>query len=132
MKFIRFVRPNEIEGTAFKEGFFCAAYELLNDPKISEHTLAELNALLAWFRQNLTVPKKFNRSKSKGCYRRNTKGLSWYKEDASAVIEKSFELIQLLEENEFAIGIIRTDRVGYIVFEDDHQIVAEPFSDTPT
>ncbi len=132
VKFIRFVRPNRIEGVGFREGFFCAAYEFRESPEIDVQTASQLEPLLAWFRQNLTIPKNFNRSKSKGHYRRNTKGLSWYKEDAPAVIEKSFELVQLLNENGFAIEILRTDRVGFIVYEDEQQVVAEPFADTPS
>jgi len=35
----------------------------------------------------------------------------------------------LLEENSFAVRVFRSRRVGYIVYEDEHQVVAEPFSD---
>jgi len=31
-----------------------------------------------------------------------------------------------------AVEAITTDRPGYIIFEDDNQIAAEPFADTPT
>jgi hypothetical protein len=27
---------------------------------------------------------------------------------------------------------LRTERVGYVVYEDEAQVVAEPFRDTPT
>ncbi len=131
MKFIRFVRPNRIEGIGYREGFFCAAYEFRNDPEIDLRSFDQLEAQLAWFRKNLSIPDKFNRSKSKGRYRRNTKGLSWFREDSHEVIEKSFELIQLLKNNGFVIEILRTDRVGTIVYGDDKQVVAEPYADTP-
>jgi hypothetical protein len=36
----------------------------------------------------------------------------------------------LLQENGYPIEIIRAERVGYIVYEDEQQVVAEPFSDT--
>lgn len=36
-------------------------------------------------------------------------------------------LIAILEKNSYQVSQITTDRPGYVVFEDDHQVVAEPF-----
>jgi hypothetical protein len=36
-------------------------------------------------------------------------------------------LIVILEENGYRVSQITTKRPGYVVFEDDHQVVAEPF-----
>lgn len=115
-----------------KEGFFCAAYELLDDKELDQFTSERLENLLSWFRQNLATPDKFNKSKSKGAWRRDSKGISWFKPEAKEVLAKSFELISLLKECGYSIEILRSDRVGYIVFEGSNQVVAEPFSDTPT
>lgn len=131
MNYLRFVRPNLVEGLNHREGIFCAAYELRDEPDIAPHTSEELERLLDWFGKNLKRPKRFNKTKSKGYYRRKTIGLSWYKEDAADMIQKSFKLVQILSDNGFPIDIIRTDRVGYIIYEDVHQVVAEPFADTP-
>ena len=131
MKFIRFVRPNRVEGIGAREGFFCAAYELRDDPLLAEQSSAQLEDHLSWFRQTLTIPDKFNRSKSKGNYRKLGKGISWFKDDAFEAIERSFDLVSLLAEHGFLIEILRTEKVGYIVYEDEQQVVAEPFSDTP-
>jgi len=38
-----------------------------------------------------------------------------------------FALITILEKNGYPVSQITTDRPGYVVFEDDHQVVAEPF-----
>jgi len=131
MKYLRFVRPNTIESLGAREGFFCAAYELRNKLNLEDYTSDQLEDLLSWFRVNLTIPDKFNRSKSKGSWDKEAAGLSWFKEDASEAIARSYELISLLQENGYPIEIIRTERVGYIVYEDDQQVVAAPFSDTP-
>lgn len=131
MGYIRFVRLSKIKDQSSREGFFCAAYELRDSPGLNNQTVKQVEDLLAWFRKNLTTPQRFGRSTSKGQYRRNTKGICWYKDVASAVIEKSFELAQLLSDNGYPIEVLRTERPGYIVYEDDQQIVAEPFSDTP-
>lgn len=132
MKYLRFVRPNTIENLGARQGFFCAAYEMRNIPSLEDFVSDQLEDHLSWFRANLTIPDKFNRSKSKGFRDRNTAGLSWFKEDASEAIGRSYELINLLRDNGYPIEVIRTERVGYIVYEDNLQVVAEPFSDTPT
>lgn len=59
-------------------------------------------------------------------------GLSWFKPTAEQHIQKAHELAAILSELGFVIEILKTDRPGYIVYEDEFQIVAEPFSDTPT
>jgi len=132
VSYIHFVRPNRIENQGHREEFFCAAYELRGLDELDAHTSDRLEALLTWFSTNLVIPKRFNRTRSKGYGRRSTKGLSWFKDEASTAIERSFELVDLLSENGYPIEILRTDRVGYVVYEDDDQVVAEPFSDTPT
>ena len=129
--YVRFVRPNKVSGMKARDGFFCAAYDLRDDAHIDQFTSDQLEDLLSWFRQYLTIPRKFSRSRSKGGYRGDTKGLSWFKPEAKEALEKSYELIALLAENGYVIETIKSDRVGYVVYEDENQLVAEPFSDTP-
>ncbi len=131
--FIRFVRQNRLGGSSAREGFLCAAYELRNDPLLNENSKAQLEELLEWFQVNLKIPKRFSKSKSK-CYNRRefTAGLSWFRDDASKMLEKAFEMAALLCEHGYLIDVLRTDRVGYIVYDDNEQVVAEPFSDTQT
>jgi len=130
MKYLRFVRSNRIENQGAREGFFCAAYELRSILNLEDYISEQLEDLLSWFRVNLPIPYKFNRSKSKGSRHKNGRGLCWFKEDASEAIGHSYELMSLLQENGYPIEIIHAERVGYIVYEDDQQVVAEPFSDT--
>jgi hypothetical protein len=53
----------------------------------------------------------------------------WFKSSATEHIAKIYEMMYLLEENGFAVRVFRPRRAGYVVYEDEHQIVAEPFSD---
>lgn len=59
------------------------------------------------------------------------KGLSWFKPTAEMHVAKAFELTELLSRHGFHIEVLKSSRPGYIVYEDDIQIVAEPFFDTP-
>ena len=73
------------------------------------------------------VPQRFNSSKSKGYYRKKTAGISWLKPTAGEHIAQMRALVAILEDNGYRVSQITTDRPGYVVFEDDHQVVAEPF-----
>jgi hypothetical protein len=113
--------------TGVAEGVFGAAYELRDGTVIAASDRSSLEDLLAWFRANLAVPPRFNRSKSKGYYRKRGTGISWLKPTADEHIAKMLALITILEKNGYQVFQITTDRPGYVVFEDDHQVVAEPF-----
>jgi hypothetical protein len=45
-------------------------------------------------------------------------------------IRNVHEIAALLDAHGVAVEILSTDRPGYVVYEDGHQIVAEPFNDT--
>lgn len=109
---------------------FSAAYALKDGTELSSAAAATLSGLLRWFEENLEQPERFNRSKSKGYYRRPTKGISWFKPGASEHISKAFELSEILREHGHHVEMRKSRRPGYVVYEDSHQIVAEPFSET--
>ena len=128
--FLRFVRPLKMTHMKARAGFFHAAYEL-RDVKNLDHATAErLEDHLAWFRTNLKIPNKFCRSTSKG-WKEATPGLGWFKPDAQDVLRHAFDLASLLDDQGFPIEVLRSDRVGYVLYEDPHQVVAEPFANTP-
>ena len=43
-----------------------------------------------------------------------------------------YELKRILEANGHPVTVIREDRIGFVVFEDNQQVVAEPFADSET
>lgn len=88
-----------------------------------------LDTLLKWFAANLGTPERFNRSRSKGYDRRNTRGVSWFRESAGEQISKAHQVAALLRKYGYDVFELRTERPGFVVYSDEHQIVAEPFSD---
>ena len=124
---LRFVLPNSHPGTGVRDGIFHAAYDLRRGNQISVADRQCLEDLLAWFKVNLAIPKRFNRTKSKGYYRRRTAGISWLKPAASEHLARMRALVAILEKNGYQISQITTTRPGYVIFEDDHQVIAEPF-----
>jgi hypothetical protein len=124
---LRFVLQSSHPDTAVEEGVFRVAYELRDGALISVWERALLEGLLGWFDVNLEKPQRFNSTKSKGYYRRRAAGISWLKPTANEHVAKMRALITIIENNGYQVSQITTDRPGYIVFEDEHQVVAEPF-----
>lgn len=129
--YIRFVLTTRVRGSRSRQGFFAAAYQLRGRLTPESPASVALKDLLIWFEKNLAVPERFNRTTSKGFYRREAKGLSWFKDEDGEALDKAFALARLLTDNGYAVEVLRTTRIGYVIFEDEHQVVAEPFADTP-
>jgi hypothetical protein len=109
-----------------------AAYELLRQDTVSHELRGELEHWIEWFELNLAVPERFNRTKSKGWYRRETRGISWLRASAADHLAAMASLAACIAKCGHPTAEVRTERVGYVVYEDDIQVVAEPFRDTPT
>jgi hypothetical protein len=127
---LRFVLPRSQPDTGVEEGIFSTAYRLREAANTRATDRRLLDTLLSWFGSNLPVPMRFNRTTSKGYYRRRTQGVSWLRLSAAEHVAKMRELAAILEKYGYRVAEITTDRPGYVVFEDDHQVVAEPFRDT--
>lgn len=132
MAFLRFVVSTRHPDSGVEDGVFAAAYRLRDSPDVSAADRDSLTNSLAWFEAHLETPDRFNRSTSRGYYRRNTRGIAWFRDDAQECIARMHELKRVLEANGHPVTVIHEDRPGYIVYEDDVQVVAEPFSDTRT
>jgi hypothetical protein len=126
-RLVRFVLSRAHPDTSVEEGIFGAAYHLRDKVRTPVQDRELLEELLSWFSINLPIPERFNRTKSKGYYRKKTAGISWLKPTALEHIAKMRALVVILENNGYHVSEVTTDRPGYVVFEDDYQIVAEPF-----
>jgi hypothetical protein len=126
-RLVRFVLPLAHPDTGVEQGIFGAAYRLRDKILAPVHDRDQLEDLLSWFTANLPIPERFNRTKSKGYYRKKTAGVSWLKPTALEHIAKMHALVVILEKNGHQVYQVTTDRPGYVVFEDDYQVVAEPF-----
>jgi hypothetical protein len=130
--FLRFVTSKRHPDSGVEAGLFGAAYALRDDGDIGEIDRASLKDHLAWFGKNLSVPERFNRSTSKGSHRRTTKGIAWFRDTAKEHLARMHDMKRIIESNGYLVTVVREERVGYIVYEDAVQVVAEPFSETRT
>ena len=129
---VRFVTqmPNPLTGDRL--GVFQAAYRLRRSDDLPDYVEAQISDSLIWFSQHLEVPARFNRTKSKAFRDRNTRGLCWLKPGASAHLSRLRELSAILMAEGLHVEMIRTANPGYVIYEDQHQVVAEPFRDLRT
>jgi hypothetical protein len=61
--------------------------------------------------------------------RRQSKAVCWFRSSAAEHLRRVWEMIAILENNDVPIFMIKTERPGYVVYEDVVQVVAEPFVD---
>jgi hypothetical protein len=125
---LRFALLRTHADTGVEEGIFAAAHELRDSSATSAADRQLLDDLLKWFDENLSSPTRFNRTKSKGHYRRAAKGVSWLKPTAVEHIAQMRALKVILDDNGHHVSEVTTRRPGYVVYEDEHQVVAEPFT----
>lgn len=119
-EYIRFIVGRTDQDTHVEQGIFQAAALALEWGDIAGHDADELKTLQAWFGKNLNEPTSFGRDKLR-------LGICWFKTDATEHIGRIWEMVRILERHGIWVQKITTDRPGYMIYEDEWQIVAEPF-----
>jgi len=132
VRFIRFALARRHPDSGVEDGTFSLAYELRDSPHVAVTDRAVLLENLAWFEKNLNTPTRFNRTKSKGFYRRTTRGITWFKDSAADHLARMHQIKGVLERYGHSVMMLAETRVGYVIYDDAFQVVAEPFSDTQT
>ena len=122
--YLRFVAMDIDPDSHVSTGIFTAAYELRDGYGLSVYEREQLRDLLVWFGKHLPAPTQFRRTRRAAHTR---EGVCWFNTSARSHLARIWEMIALLESNGVWIRMIKTARPGYIVYEDDWQIVAEPF-----
>jgi hypothetical protein len=127
--FLRFV-TTELHRESHQElGVFQAAYRLRDKGSLSRSEEMLLREISGWFNANLEKPKRFTSAKPP-YYRKRQNGISWFKDSAREHVSKMCEMVVLSEHHDVPADMIKTARPGYVVYEDEFQIVAVPFADS--
>lgn len=101
-------------------GIFHDAYELLECEWLPGYDWARLRALLDWFNDHLERPDTFWRRKS------TRSAACWFRPTALAHIRHAREMALILDEHGYLVQCRKTRQPGYVVYEDEHQVVAVP------
>jgi hypothetical protein len=109
-------------------GVFHAVWNLRDAGMLHSYEQDQHDLVRWWFSANLERPTRFTAAKAP-FYGKKNRALSWFKDTAFDHIAKIRELVAILENHGAYVRMLKTKRVGYVVYEDEFQIVAEPFSD---
>lgn len=126
--YLRFVVIDIHQDSERALGVFHAAGKLRDEEKLDTHEEEQYDSIVQWFSDHLKKPTRFTASKPP-FYRKKNKAISWFKDTAHEHLTRVRELVVILEHHGISVRMVKARRVGYIVYEDEFQIVAQPFSD---
>jgi hypothetical protein len=127
--YLRFVVAEIHEDSGRELGVFQAARYLRDEEKLDIYEGERLESIVEWFAEHLQKPTRFTASKPP-FYRKKNKAISWFKDTALEHLAHIHELVFILEHHGVSVRMLKANRVGYILYEDEFQVVAEPFADT--
>ncbi len=122
--FIRFVSAEIDEDSHVSTGLFCAALQLHRADDLPEYEYHAITELKDWF--DVHLPSPFDYLPRVGRFER---AVCWFKPTASQHLAKAWELIAILERNDVLIWTVKAKRAGYVHYEDEAQVFAEPYDD---
>jgi hypothetical protein len=125
--YLRFVVSKKDEDSAKELGVFHALGYLRDEGKLFHYEEDHHDEIRQWFNENLEKPTRFTASKPP-YYNKQRKAISWFKDSAHEHLSRMREMVAILENHGISVHVLKTDKVGYVVYEDEYQIVAEPFS----
>ena len=125
-----FVIVHEIDSTSGRrQGLFQAVQALEDSGALNSQDAEHLDAICGWFSEHLEEPARLAISSR---HHGRAQALSWFKDTATNHIAKMRELANMLDRYGMPVEMIKAKRLGYILYEDEFQVAAFPFSDTPT
>jgi hypothetical protein len=85
---------------------------------LEPHEQEWLEQIFEWYNDHLPCPL-FSRKRWSG------DAISWFKDDAGDFIKRILDIVAQLKEHGVPVRILRTDKPGMILYEDEFQVVAE-------
>ena len=121
---IRFVVRKRDSDSQVEQGLIHAAEDLRHQGRLADEEQERVQELLRWFNRHLPVPGRFARSRRPNACKR---AISWFKPTARECLVRMQALAAILHGHGCEVERLTTDRPGYVVYEDDYQVVAEVF-----
>lgn len=121
--FIRFISGEVHEDSHLSMGLFCAAEKLLDEVHLHEYEYEALMETITWFRRYLKDP--FDYRLDRKAYR----SICWFRSTAHEHLRRAWEMVAILEERDIFMRLIKTEVPGYILYEDEAQVLAHPNGD---
>lgn len=122
--FIRFCKGEIHEESHVAAGLFCAAYDLQLERTLPAHERDAIYELDRWFTGHMKSP--FDYLQETEHYKT---AVCWFKPTAREHLARAWELVGILERNDVMIWTIKAPKTGFIHYEDDVQVFAQPSKD---
>ena len=126
--YVRFVVAQKHEKSQPGLGIFQAVYRLRDEGKLYPYEEELFRTVSDWFNKHLEKPTRFTAAKPP-YYSKQSKAISWFRDTAHEHIAYVRKIATILGNHGVSVRMIKAERVGYVVYEDKHQVVAEPPSD---
>ena len=122
--YVRFVIEEIDENSGVNRGIFQAMFRLWRTGALALHEEVWWAEIRTWLNSEFAEPDRLARSRRSGA---QACAISWFKSSALSHIARAREVAALLNAHDIATRMISIDRPGYVVYEDDFQVAAEPF-----
>ncbi len=122
MKYIKFIALL-FDDDNQETGFLTAAHHLFDEGILEQNIHDDLELKLDWIEKNL--PKRPNFPQDQDIL---ISPMSWLKETATEHVSMMRSIQEVLEENDILVEVLEVEHPGRIIYEDDWQIVAIPFT----
>ena len=122
--FLRFATYDRDERSDAPRGLFSAAWRLSDAGELLPWEDARWRDIANWFGDHLPQPASAARSRRPNAPDR---AVFWFRATAVEHVSRMREVAQLLERHGVAVQMWQAERPGYIVYEDEFQVAAEPF-----
>jgi hypothetical protein len=125
--YLRFVVAELDPDSGRELGVFQAVQVLSERGELDPHEEEQHTRIVKWFDDHLEKPTRFTASKPP-FHRKQSKAISWFKDTAHEHLARTRLWVAILRNHGIPVRMLKAERVGYVVYEDEHQIVAEPFA----
>jgi hypothetical protein len=115
--YIRFETCTRCPDTGRRLGIFVAAGYVEDRCELPAATAHWLRETLAWFNDNLRVPRLSGKE---------ARGIFWFRAAADEVVSRVWDLVAILDNEGVTVEKHRTTKPGAIVYADRFQIAAIP------
>ena len=116
--YLRFVSGIDSESATKQHGLFTEIQSLKDEELLLDYQYKLVQEVFEYFNKNLPVPPYKQKNISKN-------GVAWFKGSATGFIKRMWDLVAILEQNEVNVRIMKTEKPGMILYEDDFQVVAK-------
>ena len=123
MRYIRFICDDEENGHD-ATGIVTTARALLDMGDLYDYEEELLEEHFEWLNDNLPCPP-FSASLQEGTW--SPHAVAWFKETAQEFVECFWNIVAILEEHDVPVRVLKTERPGKVLYEDEFQVVAEAY-----